>query len=222
MRVSGPWASPLETNPSPSTFFPSRETPHCFQPGRTPGVVEGGQGCGMERVEGGPAQQRTAPPPALLVCLWILFLQAKEEEPSGGRGPARARGADENPVPKRWEDEEPRPRSPGRTTSRRERGRSPPAWPCPRLSHASYHEVPSSRPHSSSQDPPPERPRPRARLDPAPTWSCKALARASPAHRPRPGPARRSPLPPGVLRRRFDPLSFQPRPAPFWGAETEA
>ena len=88
MRVSGPWASPLETNPSPSTFFPSRETPHCFQPGRTPGVVEGGQGCGMERVEGGPAQQRTAPPPALLVCLWILSLQAREEEPSVGRGPS--------------------------------------------------------------------------------------------------------------------------------------
>lgn len=27
VRVSGPWASPLETNPSPSTFFPRRETP---------------------------------------------------------------------------------------------------------------------------------------------------------------------------------------------------
>lgn len=140
----------------------------------------------------------------------------------GGRGPARARGADENPVPERWEDEEPRPRSPGSARSRRERGRSPPAWPCPRLSHAPYHEVPPSRPHSSSQDPPPERPRPRTRPDPAPAWPCKASARASPAHRPRPGPARRSPLPPGVLRRRFDALSFQSFPAPFWDAETEA
>ena len=38
VRVSGPWASPLETNPSPSIFFPSRETPEkksqdpCFPP----------------------------------------------------------------------------------------------------------------------------------------------------------------------------------------------
>lgn len=51
----------------------------------------GGQGCGLEWVEGGPAQQRMAPPPALLVCLWILSLQAKEEEPSGGRGPSLPR-----------------------------------------------------------------------------------------------------------------------------------
>lgn len=51
----------------------------------------GGQGCGLEWVEGGPAQQRMAPPPALLVCLWILSLQAKEEEPSGDRGPSLPR-----------------------------------------------------------------------------------------------------------------------------------
>lgn len=77
--------------PLPLNLLPQEGDPHCFRPGRTPGVMEGGQGCGMERVEGGPAQQRTAPPPPLLVCLWILSLQAKEEEPSGGRGPSLPR-----------------------------------------------------------------------------------------------------------------------------------
>lgn len=48
--------------------YPQQETPHCFQPGRTPGVVEGGQGCGMERVEGGPAQQKGR---RLLLPFWF-------------------------------------------------------------------------------------------------------------------------------------------------------
>lgn len=53
--------------------------------------MDGGQGYGVERVEGRPAQHRRDPPAALLVCLWIPSLQAEEEEPSGGRGPSLPR-----------------------------------------------------------------------------------------------------------------------------------
>lgn len=38
-------------------------------------------------MEGRPAQHRRAPCPAPVVCLWILSLQAEEEDPSGGCGP---------------------------------------------------------------------------------------------------------------------------------------
>lgn len=109
----------------------------------------------------------------------------------GGRGPARARGADENPDPERREDEEPRPRSPGRSRSRRERGRSPPAWPGPRLSHAPYHQVPP----------------------PGPTPPVRICPRRGPA----PGPGR-VPPPPGPARLRPEqapPPHAPPMPRPL-------
>lgn len=75
----------------PLTFFPSRETSHCFPTWENPRLMDEGQGDGVERVEGRPAQPRRAPCPAPVVCLWILSLQAEEEDPSGGCGPNRPR-----------------------------------------------------------------------------------------------------------------------------------
>lgn len=91
VRVSGPWASPLETNPSSSTFFPSRETPRCFPAWEDPWGCGGRPGLwvGVGGRQAGPAEDGASSCP--LVCLWILSLQAKEEEPSGGRGPSLPR-----------------------------------------------------------------------------------------------------------------------------------
>lgn len=80
----GLWSRGLSSGNQPLlSAFPSRKTPPCFPAWKNHRIMNEGQGHRVRRVEG--------PCPPLRVCLWVLSLQAEEEDPAAGGGPSRPR-----------------------------------------------------------------------------------------------------------------------------------